>query len=56
MKGLSQKVSLEEFNCKMEKLIWDCYETVRDGGYIALCSSRTPQSLAMTLLQQEGPT
>jgi len=36
-------VSLDEFNRKMEKLIRDCYDTVRAGGYTALLIQNTTE-------------
>lgn len=41
--GSFSDVSLEEFNRKMEKLINDCYETVKAGGYVALLIQNTTE-------------
>lgn len=41
--GSFSEVSLEEFNRKMEKLINDCYETVKAGGYVALLIQNTTE-------------
>ncbi len=49
--GSFSDVSLEEFNRKMEKLIWDCYETLKAGGYVALLIQNTTElggDLALT--------
>jgi len=41
--GSFSVVSLDEFNRKMEKLIRDCYDTVRAGGYTALLIQNTTE-------------
>jgi hypothetical protein len=41
--GSFSDVDLEEFNRKMEKLIWDCHETIRQGGHVALLIQNTTE-------------
>ena len=41
--GSFSDVSLEEFNRKVEKLIWDCYETLKARGYVALLIQNTTE-------------
>ncbi len=41
--GSFSAVSLDEFNRKMEKLIHDCYDTVKAGGYAAFLIQNTTE-------------